>query len=449
MHEASRAHGIVGVFAFIAMLAIGLSPGIAVAGQTGWTVQFGTSAGDNAQAVAVTGRHVYVAGRTRGTLDQPNVGGMDAFIRKYTKDGELEWSDQFGTAGDDGPQAGTMRARGKQIVLGGFVTGALPGQTWASGTDGFLRAYDRKGNALWTLQFGSAGNEQVRSIAIARDGSIFVTGHTTGRLADSPSGTATDAFAMRVDSDGTVRWLTQFGTPGDEEAIGIALGSDALYISGATSGSFPGYLNAGDFDAFVARLTFDGKIEWITQFGTPAFDVAMKVGVKGSKIFATGHTFGAFPGETALGDLDGFVTSLGPDGLLRWSRQFGTSGCDFTNGIAVDAEGPVIVGSIRGVFSAATGCGAVTSDAAVRKYDVDGNVIWVHEFGSAAFDNINDVALKGEDVYLAGATDGALGGPSAGARDAYLMRIPKLNEHHQHEHDDDDGDCDDESHEDD
>ena len=46
--------------------------------------------------------------------------------------------------------------------------------------DAFLRSYDRDGNVLWTRQFGTTGNDTVRSVAIAKDGSIFVSGQTAG-----------------------------------------------------------------------------------------------------------------------------------------------------------------------------------------------------------------------------------------------------------------------------
>lgn len=209
--------------------------------------------------------------------------------------------------------------------------------------DAFLRSYDRDGNVLWTRQFGTTGNDTVRSVAIAKDGSIFVSGQTAGQLGDTSFG-MTDAFVMRLDRDGTVLWLRQFGTSGADEAIGVTVTAHAVYVSGTTSGGFPGFASAGDFDAFVARLTLDGDIEWLTQFGAPMSDNAWKIGVAGRTVFVGGNTSGEFPGEISWGGFDAFVAALGRDGELRWVRQFGSAGTDNAPGLAVDHEGAVAAG---------------------------------------------------------------------------------------------------------
>lgn len=444
MHQISnicKRWGIVSAFVLAAILAITIIPGKARADKDGWIVQFGTAAVDAAGGIAVRGHDVYVSGRTGGTLPgQTSAGGTDVYVRKYNSRGELQWTHQFGTPGDDQPVGG-LRARGQQVVVGGFVTGALPDQTPAGGNDAFLRAYDREGNILWALQFGTPQNDRVRDIAIAEDGSIFVSGQTEGQLTEEPNAGSWDAFVMRLDADGTVRWLRQFGTSGQDEAIGIAVTNDAVYVTGPTNGAFPGYVNAGDFDIFVVRLTLDGETEWLTQFGTPAFDATWRIGVAGPTIFLAGHTRGAFPGEISFGDQDGLVAALGHDGQLAWVRQFGTAGCDqMQGGLAVDAEGAVWAGQVGGVLTPGQGCGGSASDAFVQKYDAQGNVLWSTQFGTTLFDNANGVALKGSDVYLAGATDGELGGPNAGGRDAFVMRIRGRNEHHEDEEDSDEDD---------
>ncbi|MGH7345419.1 MAG: hypothetical protein ACREK4_10935 [Candidatus Rokuibacteriota bacterium] len=179
---------------------------------------------------------------------------------------------------------------------------------------------------------------------------------------------------MRLNRDGTVRWLRQFGTSGVDEAIGVAVTAHAIYVSGTSNGTFPGNTPAGDFDGFVARLTLDGEFEWITQFGTSAFDAFWKVGVAGSMIFVQGHTMGTFPGETHLGGTwDGVVAALGTEGQLLWARQFGSAGCDQFVGLAVDRAGAVVVGNIRGVLQANLACGAASTDALAQKFDVYGH----------------------------------------------------------------------------
>jgi len=92
-------------------------------------------------------------------------------------------------------------------------------------------------------------------------------------------------------------------------------------------------------------------------------------------------------------------------------------------GLAADREGAVVVGQTGGVQNPA-GCNAGNPQASARKYDADGNLLWTMGFGTPAPDNVNAVALKGNAVYLAGVTRGALPGQvNSGVQDAFVMRI--------------------------
>lgn len=406
----------------IAMAVLMVSSPLTVANQPGWLIQFGTSAFDNANGIAIQGDDVYVAGATSGVLGEGSAGLQDIYLRSYDTNGTLRWTRQFGTSGMDQTTGGTLRARGNVVVVGGFVRGALPGFTYFGNNDAFVSAYDRRGEALWSFQFGTPGNEAVRSIAITEDGSIFISGQTTGNLTDEPNRGLADAYIARLNRDGMLVWLRQFGTSGSDEAIGIAVSDDAVYVTGAAGGALPGNVAEGDTDNFVARLTLDGDFEWITQFGTPAFDALWKVGVVGSNVFVGGNTQGAFQGEVASGGFDAVVAALDSNGHLLWVRQFGGIGNDLALGLAVDDEGAVAVGRVGGfLFPGPPDPG---SDAFARKYDADGNVLWSIQFGTTTFDNAQDVALRGPDVYLAGTTIGSMPGFSnAGLQDGFVSRV--------------------------
>ena len=55
-------------------------------------------------------------------------------------DGEILWTGQFGTDGWDRAHAVAIDASGN-ILVAGYVGGALPGQTHAGDLDAFLRKY--------------------------------------------------------------------------------------------------------------------------------------------------------------------------------------------------------------------------------------------------------------------------------------------------------------------
>ena len=406
----------------IAMAALGASVSVGARSDHGWLVQFGTTAFDNANGIAVVGDDVYVIGATNGVLGEISAGLQDIYLRSYDRGGNLQWTRQFGSPGADQTTGGTVRARGNLVVVAGIVRGALPGSIWAGNNDAFVRAYDRRGNALWDLQFGTLQNEAVRSVAIAADGSIFISGQTMGQLTEQPNQGLADAYVARINQDGTLAWLRQFGTSALDEAIGVTVSENAVYLTGVTEGALPGNVSEGNADNFVARLTFDGDFEWITQFGTYAFDALWKIGVLGSTIFVAGNTQGEFPGQVALGGFDAVVAALDDTGELQWVRQFGGNGNDLALGLDVDHGGVVAVGRVGGFLL--PGPPDPGSDAFARKYDTAGNIVWSMQFGTDAFENAQDVVLKAGDVYLVGTTVGSMPGYSnAGLQDGFVSRI--------------------------
>ena len=434
----SRRSRLVSAFTLAATLVIGTVPDGVFANQAGWLVQFGTDKQEGAAGVAVAGGGVYVAGQTQGSLGGPNLGAMDVYVRKFNTRGEEQWTRQFGTPLADQTALGALDAKGNRVVVGGGTSGSL-GRANVGKEDVFVRAYDREGNLEWTLQIGSPELERVRHLAIAPDGSIFVAGQTEGQLAADLSAGATDAFVMRLNRDGTVRWLRQFGTSGIDEAIGLAVTHDGVYVTGVTTGAFPGQVNLGNYDGFVARLTVHGDIAWIKQFGTSQLDGPWKIAVSGATIFISGNTEGQFPGESAFGGNDAFLAAFELDGTLRWVRQYGTAGNENAPGLAADHRGAVVVGSCCGMLPLGTQDPA--ADGFARSYDADGNLRWAIQFGSPVFDNAQDVALRGRDVYIVGNTRGAFPGyVNAGLGDAYVMRMRMDTHDHDEETDCDDAD---------
>lgn len=58
-------------------------------GKIVWSRQFGSSGGDKALGVVADATGAYVAGVTSGVLQGANAGGDDAFVRKYSPDGNV------------------------------------------------------------------------------------------------------------------------------------------------------------------------------------------------------------------------------------------------------------------------------------------------------------------------------------------------------------------------
>ncbi|RIK71493.1 MAG: hypothetical protein DCC67_20240, partial [Planctomycetota bacterium] len=122
------------------------------------------------------------------------------------------------------------------------------------------------------------------------------------------------------------------------------------------------------------------------------------------------------------GATDAFLIKYNAAGVEQWTRQFGTASADEAWEVSADAQGNVYVAGAT--ESALGGLHAGSADAFVRKYDTGGNLQWTKQLGTPAEDRATGVAVDGlGNVFLSGFTVGSLGGPNAGAADAFISRL--------------------------
>lgn len=235
------------------------------AGDEVWTRQFGTAFTDEAQGVYADTTGLYVTGGVGGDAalsGQTSIGGTDAFVRKYDPAGNEVWTRQFGTAFNDDALDVHADTTGIYVVGNVGVGGALSGQTNVGGTDAFVRKYDTSGNEVWTRQFGSDTHDNGLGIAGDATG-VYVSGMTAGRLPGQVSRGGRDAFIRKYDLSGTPLWTRQFGgsSPSYERATSVAVDASGAYVAGWTGGTLPGHTNPGQYAAFVRKYAFLGQGE--------------------------------------------------------------------------------------------------------------------------------------------------------------------------------------------
>ena len=209
-----------------------------------WTVQLGSTGLDNARSLAPDGAGgVFVGGTTEAGLTMPAQGGPDAWVARYDKDGGLLWLEQVGSLGVDEVWASACDHAGG-VVVAGSTTGDLGG-TNAGLSDAWIARYDGIGNLLWTRQLGSNGNDRAQGLACGPSGELFVVGLTEGTLGSSSAG-GQDAWVARYDNSGNQLWLQQIGTPALDHACAVETdGVGGLFIAGATGGDSLGGVRKG------------------------------------------------------------------------------------------------------------------------------------------------------------------------------------------------------------
>lgn len=216
-------------------------------------------------------------------------------------------------------------------------------------------------------------------------------------------------------------WIRQLGTSGDDrQGRAEPDGSGGVYLGGRTDGSLGGP-HAGQNDVWLERRDGAGARLWIRQIGTSGDE---RGGAKASDgaggVYVGGRTDGSLGGPH-LGAWDVWLARYDGAGSQLWIRQYGTGGWESAWALASNGAGGVFQSGLTNGSLGGPGAGAF--DAWVARYDGAGNQLWIRQFGTNK-DDWNTAATPdgAGGVYLTGWTAGSLGGPSAGNWDIWVAR---------------------------
>jgi len=224
-------------------------------------------------------------------------------------------------------------------------------------SDGMLEAELSKlgadGTALWTTVLGAGQHNAAAALVTLSNGDVALAGTTNGALF-RPNAAAQEAFVARFSTAGDLLWGLQLSAQVQSYVYGLAVDSeDRLYVCGSTLGS--------DFnDGFVARVSPDGALDWVTSYGAAAADdLLVDLTVHGDgQVTVVGMTRGSF-GTDGLGEEDAFVARIFPDGSLDQVIQYGTPQSDMSRGIAAAPDGAFfVVGNTTGDLEDVDGFGS-------------------------------------------------------------------------------------------
>ncbi len=155
-----------------------------------WSPQGGAAGPDG--SMYVVGEH---NSRNLGSVPctQQALGG--SFISKYNNSGDLVWR-QIIDCGNLNRRV-AVDAWGNVYVLGGAGNIRVAGQQKFGGDDILLHKYSADGVRLWTGQFGSADDEYGNSIALDKDGNVFIGASGKGLFDGYQPVNEWDAFLIK------------------------------------------------------------------------------------------------------------------------------------------------------------------------------------------------------------------------------------------------------------
>ena len=208
-------------------------------------------------------------------------------------------------------------------------------------------------------------------------------------------------------------------------AVGVA---DEFVIGGLAHGSFPSHSLLSDVGTgYLAAYEKDGSLSWIRKVGSPTGTSTVQAithDVHGS-ILATYTTSNTVGNLTPVGGVDIFLMKLSPFGEEIWTVSIGSQGEDISHAVETLDNFIYLAGSSEGDIGGQSQIG--DKDILIAKYDDTGQLIWHKIMGSTSDDHASDIEIDSRgNAYVSADTKGAFPGNTAfGNTDALVLKIDK------------------------
>ena len=308
----------------------------------------------------------------------------------------IQWTQTFGSTGDDGSQSMIMSNDGG-IIIAGFTS-----PTPSSYKNILLMKTDLAGNELWSRTYSPGMNDIARSIRPTSDGGYILAGMT------EVATQIYDPFLLKTDSQGNIQWIQQYdyGFNDDDRAHSVWQTSDGGYIiAGQTwlmHGSF------GSYDMYIIKTDLNGIVQWSRIFfrEESGGDVALSVQQLGDG----GYIIGGF---TQSSEWASYIIRTDASGNSIWSNIYTGSWQSECYDIKSTPDGGFIFTGTESSFETDT-------DVLITKLDANGTLLWKKIYG-------NEASEQGQYVQVLSDGSCIVAGMAASEQDGYNMYIVKTN----------------------
>lgn len=372
-----------------------------------WFTFLGGASQDSGGDIVVSGNDVFVAGTSCAAWGPSPVRAYtawnDAFVAKLNATtGALQWHAFFGGAGDDYGNGLALDTSGNVYLAGtsSATWGTTIPRAYTALFDAFAAKLNSSGGLQWTTFLGGTGIDTGADIATDTNANVYIVGSSDDAWGTSPPRAYTagwDAFAVELNSSGTLQWQTFLGDAGHDRGYAIVVDSSGnnIYAAGgstATWGATIPRAYTAWWDGFAAKLNGSGALQWNTFLGGGWCDVADGIALDGSgNVYVNGSgdaAWGTSPARAYSSGYDVYAVQLNPsNGALQMLSFAGGEGDDFGDGIAIDTSGNIVLaGANDVVWGTPVQSYGDAPNAFVIKLNSSGALQWNSFFGNMSRD---------------------------------------------------------------
>jgi hypothetical protein len=383
-------------------------------------------------------------------------GANNLFIQKVAANGDLIWIKEFGGGGVISGEDLVIDSDGDIYLAGLFNSNfslETPGIDPVASNgmnDAFLVKWSAEGEPLWGIGLGGSENDAIEAMAIDAAGYIYVMGFFEDTLQFDPNDSTYDLeadgetanFIAKYDKDGTFIWskkLTTFAS-GFASPIdaAISVDNDLLFVGAFTDSiglvtepePLVLYADSDNSMSYLARLDLDneGELLWATKALTES--EMTQVSYNSVNVDAAGNSYvqGFFNGEVSIledGIPQSFVSGANNKNLILkldgmgntlWGRQFsGETGGARVDDLALDLNGNVhtvgyFFGTVDfdptpdGVFELTIGGNPfILEEHFLATLTSDGDFVAAYQYGGEQlFPWGNELTVDEDNIYIIG-----------------------------------------------
>lgn len=246
---------------------------------------------DDGGIVCITGKGIWACGDV-----SQYYGGLDIWVVKLDKNGELEWETTLGTSGDEMDGRVDIAEDGGLYVFGDAANqsgnGSIENCAPSGYADGILVKMNANGEVEWNRCHGGNKKDSFSNVIELPDGYLF-GGHSSSLDGDLQGAgyhpghwygqswmpLTSDIWLLRTDLDGNVLWSKCYGGTKDEQIVKVFLNEDGGFTVFGTTMSLDGdsqsannlkpawNLEIGN-KLWVFRTDSNGNLLWERAIGT-------------------------------------------------------------------------------------------------------------------------------------------------------------------------------------
>lgn len=422
-----------------------------------YSLRFSTYLGTNGASAIIVDRQgfIYMAGSTwdtnfpttPGAISRILRGPSDAFVSKFSPDGQLVYSTLIGGTNTDGARSIRIDDLGNIYVAGSTTSPDFPttpgayNRNFRGADDIFALKLESSGsNIVFSTLIGGTNSEGPAVLLLDGSTNLVLCGDTSSGDFPTPTNAysrtlkgTSDAFACRLSADGTALLAsTLFGGTSFENCVALASDeAENIFIGGCTgSANLPVTTNAfkktrtGTVNGFFAQFTTNlSTLQYSTYYGgSSGYNFVHNLGyARPGRLCASGQTYStgvpvtnAFQ-RTLAGDADEYLSVFNTTNMtLIYSTYLGGTLEEFagiSQGMFTMDHGLVALGGItRSANLPVTEHGCDTNFTGTQKFflsilDTQTNqLLYSTYFGTGQEQYAIMTSDSGGNLYLMGST---------------------------------------------